>query len=263
MIEILPLLGIAEIRAGDDLAGVLAAALTRETLSLMSRDVLVVTQKVVSKAEGRSVNLADMRPGAAAIELAAATGKDPRYVELVLSQSVAVVRAAPGVLITRHRLGFVMANAGVDRSNNGGADRPVDSVSDEASDGDCALLLPIDPDASAQGIALGLNATHGTAPAVVISDSFGRPWRRGVTNVAIGAWGLPSLVDRRGALDRDGRRLEMTEIALADQIASAAGMVMGEAAEGIPAALVRGCVWEAPASPASALVRPEREDLFR
>lgn len=255
MIEILPLQGIAEIRAGDDLAAAVSGAIVRQALSLTSRDVVVVTQKVVSKAEGRSANLADMRPGASAIELAAATGKDPRYVELVLSESVAVVRAAPGVLITRHRLGLVMANAGVDRSNSGGAGG--------GAEGDWALLLPLDPDASARGISLGLLAAQGVEPAVVISDSFGRPWRRGVTNVAIGAWGVPSLVDRRGAMDRDGRRLEMTEIALADQIASAAGMVMGEAAEGIPAALVRGCVWETPASPASVLVRPEREDLFR
>ena len=198
------------------------------------------------------VDLATVIPGAEAARLADVTRKDPRLVELILRESVAVVRAAPHVLITRHRGGWVMANAGIDQSNigPGGADRTADRV----------LLLPRDPDASAAAIRAGLGAP---APAVVISDSFGRPWRLGVVNVALGAAGLPALADRRGERDRDGRALAVTQIALADQIASAAGLAMGEGAEGVPAAIVRGLAWTAPDAPAAALIRPLSEDLFQ
>lgn len=215
------------------------------------RDVLVVTQKIVSKAEGRRVDLCAVAPGADALALARTTGKDPRLVELVLRESSAVVRAVPHVLITRHRLGFVMANAGIDQSNvgpNGGGD---------------VLLLPEDPDGSAARLRTALASMSGQAPAVVISDSFGRPWRMGVTHVAIGASGMPALVDRRGEADRDGRALEMTQIALGDMVATAAGLVMGEGAESIPAALVRGLDWSCFNSNAQALVRPVAGDLFQ
>jgi len=160
-----------------------------------------------------------------------------------------VVRAAQNVLITRHRCGYVMANAGIDRSNTGS--------------GGAVLLLPKNPDASAERLRQGLGVRFGSPPAVVISDSFGRPWRYGVVNVALGASGLPALVDKRGQPDRDGRPLEVTQIALADMIASAAGLAMGEGAEGIPAALIRGAMWPAGSLPAAALLRPLSEDLFQ
>lgn len=245
MIEIHPLTGIGEVRPGDDLAALLRAALVQNGLKVQAGDILVVTQKIVSKAEGRLVSLSSVTPGEDALRLAELTHKDARLVELVLQEADGVVRAAPHVLITRHRLGHVMANSGIDRSNIGGGEE------------DRALLLPVDPDASATALseALGL--------AVVISDSFGRPWRMGVVAVAIGAAGLPALIDRRGEIDRDGRILEVTQIALADTVATAANLATGEGAEGIPAALVRGYWFSGEARPASDLVRPAAEDLFR
>jgi coenzyme F420-0:L-glutamate ligase / coenzyme F420-1:gamma-L-glutamate ligase len=245
MIEIHPLAGIGEVRPGDDLADLLCAALAQNGLEPRAGDILVVTQKIISKAEGRFVSLSDVTPGEEALRMAALTRKDPRLVELVLQEAEGVVRAAPHVLITRHRLGHVMANSGIDRSNiGGGCD-------------DRALLLPIDPDASAAALADALGL------AVVISDSFGRPWRMGVVAVAIGAARLPALIDRRGELDRDGRLLEVTQIALADMVATAANLATGEGAEGIPAALVRGYAFSGENRPASALIRPAAEDLFR
>jgi coenzyme F420-0:L-glutamate ligase / coenzyme F420-1:gamma-L-glutamate ligase len=241
MIEIIPLDGLPEVRPGDDLAVMLAR-------DFCSGDILVVTQKIVSKAEDLFVDLASVTPGAEALRLAEVTLKDARLVELVLQESTAIVRAVPHVLITRHHCGCVMANAGIDQSNIG--EDPTDRV----------LLLPRDPDACAVRIRAGLGEQP---PAVVISDSFGRPWRYGVVNVAIGAAGLPSLIDRRGQLDRNGRPMEVTQIALADQIASAAGLMMGEGSEGIPAVIVRGITWNAPDAPAAALVRPLSEDLFQ
>ena len=251
MIEIVPITGIGEIGPGADLAATLADAVAAMGLVPSAHDVLVVTQKIVSKAEGRHVGLGTVAPDAAAQRLAGATGKDARLVALVLAESSAVVRAVPNVLITRHRTGHVMANAGIDQSNLG----------PDGAGG--ALLLPVDADASAARLRAALAARWDTAPAVVVSDSFGRPWRYGVVNVAIGAAGLPALVDRRGEPDRDGRRMEVTQVALADMIASAAGLATGEGAEGVPAALVRGLQWSAPDASAAALVRPVEEDLFR
>ncbi|GLR69075.1 F420-0--gamma-glutamyl ligase [Acidocella aquatica] len=250
-ISLHPLTGIGEIHPGDDLAFIIAQALTAAGLPPQPGDVLVVTQKIVSKAEGRFVDLAAVTPGAEALRLAELTRKDPRLVELVLAESAAVVRAVPNVLITRHRSGHVMANAGIDRSNTG------------TGAGELALLLPQDADAAAAALHAALAAHLTPVPAIVISDSFGRPWRYGVTNVAIGAAGFPSLVDRRGDTDRDGRILEVTQIALADMVASAAGLAMGEAAEGVPAALVRGLALPGTPLPAAALVRPLSEDLFQ
>lgn len=251
MIEIIPLAGIGEVVPGADLPAILADALDAAETGLRAGDIMVVTQKIVSKAEGRFVRLSAVTPGAEALRLAAITGKDPRLVELVLAESSAVLRAVPNVLITRHRLGLVMANAGIDRSNigPGGADR--------------VLLLPVDPDASAARIAAALGRRTGTVPAVVISDSFGRPWRYGVVSVGIGAAGLPALIDRRGDRDRDGRTLEVTQIALADMVATAAGLATGEGAESIPAVLVRGYPLGGGAAPASVLVRALDEDLFQ
>jgi coenzyme F420-0:L-glutamate ligase/coenzyme F420-1:gamma-L-glutamate ligase len=251
MIQVHPLSAIGEIRPGDDLAQALTHAVDIAQLTPSVSDILVVTQKIVSKAEGRFVDLATVTPGARALELAAITRKDARLVELVLSESQDVVRAAPNVLITRHRSGHVMANAGIDRSNNG------------PGDGERVLLLPQDADASAGGLRVALAEIWPNVPAILISDSFGRPWRYGVTCVAIGASGLPSLIDRRGDVDRDGRKLEVTQIALGDMVATAAGLATGEGAEGIPAALVRGLRWDVEDRPASALIRAVEEDLFR
>jgi coenzyme F420-0:L-glutamate ligase/coenzyme F420-1:gamma-L-glutamate ligase len=244
--------GLPEVVPGDDLAGMIAGALRKLGLVALAADVLVVAQKIVSKAEGRLVDLAGVLPGARARELAAITGKDARLVELILSESAEVLRARPDVLIVRHRLGFVMANAGIDRSNlaGGAAQQQV-------------LLLPKDPDASAAALRAALAERLGVAPGVIISDSFGRPWRRGVVNVALGAAGIAALVNRRGESDRGGRRLEVTEVASADALAAAAGLVMGEAAEGIPAVLIRGFGTPAPACDARSLLRPLEEDLFR
>lgn len=252
MIQILPLAGIGEVEPGCDLPRILDDAVRAAGIVPEAADILVVTQKIVSKAEGRFVDLATVTPGERALALAAVTGKDPRLVELVLAESAEVVRAVPHVLITRHRAGFVMANAGIDRSNLGGRT------------GEWALLLPEDSDASAERLRAGLAALWPAVPGVLISDSFGRPWRHGVVNIGIGASGLPSLVDRRGELDRDGRRLEVTQVALADMLAAAAGLASGEGAEGVPAVLVRGVApTGAPDAPATALVRPLAEDLFR
>ena len=251
MIKILPLRDLAEIVPDDDLATLLLGALRSLAYEPRAGDVLVVTQKIVSKAEGLFVRLDDIHPGPRALELAQATKKDARFVELVLAESTDIVRAVPGVLITRHRSGHVMANAGIDRSNIG------------PGEGDWALLLPADADRSAAMIREALRQSWEEPPAVVISDSFGRPWRYGVVNVAIGASGMPALIDRRGARDRDGRTLEVTQVALADLVAAAAGLAMGEAAEGIPAAIVRGIAFDHAPRPAAALVRPVEEDLFR
>lgn len=251
MIQIIPLTGMPEVAPGCDLPALLGEALVRADAGPAAGDILVVTQKIVSKAEDCFVRLDSVTPGAEAIALSEKVRKDPRLVELVLRESTAIVRTAPNVLIVRHRLGHVMANAGIDASNiGGGVDERV-------------LLLPRDPDESARRIAQDLAARFGIAPGVVISDSFGRPWRFGVVNVAVGVAGVESLIDRRGETDRDGRVLQVTQVALADLLASASGLACGEGAEGVPAALIRGYRHAGPAKPASALIRPEHEDLFR
>jgi coenzyme F420-0:L-glutamate ligase/coenzyme F420-1:gamma-L-glutamate ligase len=251
-VSLIPLSGVPLIEPGDDLGHIAAAALRANGLSLEDDDVLVVAQKIVSKAEGRIVDLAQVSPSAEALVLAAETGKDPRLVEIILSEAKRVVRRRPGLIIVEHRLGFVMANAGVDHSNvamPGGSER--------------VLLLPRDPDGSARALRQALMADFGKRVAVVVNDSFGRPWRCGVAGVALGAAGLPALIDRRGHPDLFGRPLLVTEIGFADEIAAAASLVMGQADEGLPIVLVRGLAWSAPEVPAAALVRPAERDLFR
>lgn len=243
--------GLPEINAGQDLSEVIAAAVESAGLVPAPFDVIVVAQKIVSKAEDRVVDLRTITPSARAVDLAAQTRKDVRLVEVVLSESQEVMRAVPNVLIVRHRLGFVMANAGVDRSNVPGA------VQDQV------LLLPKDPDASAERLRNELSTRWQVPVAVLISDSFGRAWRNGVVNVAIGAAGLPSIIDRRGEYDREGRALEMTEVALADAIAAGAALVMGEASEGTPVVIARGLHWTASECNAAALLRSKDQDLFR
>lgn len=244
--------GLPEVEPGAELAQLLATALAAGGLQLRCDDVLVVAQKIVSKSEGRFVDLESVQPSERARELSRLTGKDARLIELVLAESTEVLRARRDVLIVRHRLGFVMANAGIDRSNLGTAAAP-----------HRVLLLPQDPDASAAALRTALATLTGAAPGVLISDSFGRPWRRGVVNIALGAAGVPSLWNRRGEADRAGRRLEVTEVALGDALAAAAGLLMGEGSEGVPAVLVRGFRSPVAPNPARTLLRPLEEDLFR
>jgi coenzyme F420-0:L-glutamate ligase / coenzyme F420-1:gamma-L-glutamate ligase len=244
--------GIPAIRPGDDLARILGDALEAAALQPRHGDVLVVTHKIVSKAEGRYVSVADVTPSPRARELAAATGKDAALVEVILSESRAVLRFRPGLIITEHRLGMVLANAGVDQSNV-----PHDD------DGQRVLLLPQDPDASSAALRAALAERFRETLAVVVSDSVGRAWRNGVVGLAIGAAGLPALLDLRGKRDLEGRALQVTQLGLADAIASAAQLLMGEADEGRPAVLVRGLAWQGPALPAAALIRERAADLFR
>ena len=242
-LQLFALPGLPMVQAGDDLAAQLSAAMARAGLAPEPGDVLAIAQKIVSKAEGRSIALASVAPSQAARDLATQTGKDARLVELILSESERVVRARPNLIIVKHRLGFVMANAGIDQSNVG-------------EDGH-ALLLPRDPDASAAALAARLGLP------VVITDSFGRAWRRGTGGVAIGAAGLPALQDLRGRPDLFGRTLMVSITGFADEIAAAAGLVMGQGAEGIPAVLLRGLAWSGAVNPAAELLRPAQEDLFQ
>lgn len=246
--------GIPRVAPGDDVAGFLIAALEEAGLGLRQQDIVVVTQKIVSKAESRYLDLAALAPSPRAIELAGLTGKDPRLVEAILANSTEVVRARRGVLIVATPHGLVMANAGIDQSNLDRAPAPGSTR---------VLLLPEDPDRSAQAVKARLDARFAVDAGVIISDSVGRPWRLGTVGLAIGAAGVPALLDRRGEPDLAGRPLEITEVGFADAVAAAAVLAMGEAAEGRPAALVRGLAWHAAARPASTLVRPRAEDLFR
>jgi len=250
-LELLALPGLPMVKAGDDLAAMIGERLTG-ALALQPGDVLVLAQKIVSKAEGRTVELASVVPSPRAVALAAEVQKDPRLVELILSESVRVVRSRPNVLIVEHRLGFVMANAGIDQSNVAPADGS-----------ERALLLPTDPDGSAARLRTALGQRLGMAPAVIVTDSFGRAWRRGTQGIAIGAAGLPALLDLRGNPDLFGRTLQVSISGFADEIASAASLVMGQGDEAQPAVLVRGLVWTAPDNPAANLVRPAAEDMFR
>jgi coenzyme F420-0:L-glutamate ligase/coenzyme F420-1:gamma-L-glutamate ligase len=244
--------GIKLVERGDNLGAITVAALRDTRLVPKDGDVLVVAQKIVSKAEGRFVDIATVEPSERAIALAAEVDKDPRFVEVVLSESKRIVRHRPGLLIVEHHLGFVMANAGIDHSNvaaEDGAER--------------VLLLPVDPDGSAKALRQHLLSAFGVGIGVIISDSFGRPWRKGTVGVALGADGLPAFVDLRGHPDLFGRELLVTETGFADEIAAAAGLLMGQADEAIPMVLVRGLTWSAPDVPAAVLVRPAEHDLFR
>jgi len=244
--------GIKLVERGDNLGAITVVALRDNRLVPKDGDVLVVAQKIVSKAEGRFVDIATVEPSERAIALAAEVDKDPRFVEVVLSESKRVVRHRPGLLIVEHHLGFVMANAGIDHSNvaaEDGAER--------------VLLLPVDPDGSAKALRQHLLSAFGVGIGVIISDSFGRPWRKGTVGVALGADGLPAFVDLRGHPDLFGRELLVTETGFADEIAAAAGLLMGQADEAVPMVLVRGLAWSAPDLPAAALVRLAEHDLFR
>jgi len=249
-IELLSIPGIPLVQPGDDLPGILCAAVRRAGLHFQDRDVLVVAQKVVSKAEGRLVYLPDVVPSPRALELARQTHKDPRLVEVVLGETAEVLRVRPGLLVVEHRLGFVCANAGVDQSNVAGSD-------------DWALLLPEDPDASARRLREAVRLATAKDIAVIVADSHGRAWRFGTVGVAIGVAGLKPVTDLRGQPDLTGRPLQITEVGTADEIAAAASLLMGQAAEGTPAVLVRGAVYVPGAGRLSEILRPPAGDLFR
>jgi len=242
---------VPEIHPGDTLADVLLTVLEHNKVALLDGDVVAVCQKIVSKAEDRFVALDTVTPSPRALELAQVCDKDPRFVEVVLGQSSQIVRCAKDVLIVRHQLGFIVANAGVDQSN----------IENAASR---VLLLPENPDRSAAGMRDAIAAKLGVRVGVVITDSFGRPWRLGVCGTCIGCAGLVPLVDMRGRPDRVGRPLRVTQIAVADAIAAAAALVMGEADEGRPIVVVSGIAAEfvGDDGPAMRLIRPPEADLF-
>lgn len=250
-LRLVALPGIPLIRAGDDLTGLIIDAVHRCGEVLRDGDVLVVAQKIVSKAEGRTVSLATVQPSTHAIELAKETAKDPRFVEVVLRESDEVVRYARDVLIVAHKLGFVMANAGIDQSN----------VAPESAE--LVLLLPEDPDASCDRLRSDIKARVGVDVAVIINDSHGRAWRIGSVGVALGVAGLPAVVDLRGRVDLFDRKLRITEVGFADELASAASLMMGQADEARPVVLLRGVPYPRREGRAGELARPRDRDLFR
>lgn len=249
-LEIVALDDVPDIVAGDDLCTIVLDGYAASGLAPAPGDVLAIAQKIVSKAEGRRVDLDTVRPSPAALRLAEETGKDSRVVELILSESERVMRARPGLIVVRHRLGYVLANAGIDASNV------------EAGGEDRVLLLPADPDGSAAAIRAEIERRTGIAPGVIVVDSLGRAWRLGTTATALGAAGVTALADLRGRPDMFGRALTVSEIGLADQIASAAALAMGEADERRPIAVVRGLAAMSDEARAADLIRPRESDLF-
>jgi coenzyme F420-0:L-glutamate ligase/coenzyme F420-1:gamma-L-glutamate ligase len=242
-VELIAPAGLPRIKPGDDIAQMIAST------GLKDHDVVVLAQKIVSKSEGRLVRLSDVTPSPRAVELGRTADKDPRLAELILRESNEVVRAIRGVIVVEHKLGFVMANAGIDASN--------------VDDPEQVLLLPANPDSSARKLRQRFKEIVGVDVGVVINDSWGRAWRMGTVGAAIGAAGLPGLLDMRGQPDMNGRILRVTEIAYADEIAAAASLIMGQAAEGRPVVIVRGLGAPARDGNAAELVRPKKIDLFR
>ena len=238
------------IKAGDNIPQLILDALEHANLVLQSGDVIVIASKIISKSEGRVVSLGDVLPGERAIQVAEEVDKDPRIVELVLSESTGISRSRKGVLVTEHRLGFVSANSGLDASNVDGTD-------------DQVLLLPLDPDKSASEVRKTLEEKTGTRIAVVISDTHGRPFRLGTAGVAIGVSGMQALWDRRGETDLFGREMVATLVAYADLVASAAHLIMGEGSEGLPLVLLRGLQFPHGDGRASDLNRPPEMDMYR
>ncbi len=246
-VRVIGVLGIPMVQAGDDLAALILDAAAAQGTPPEAGDVLVVAQRVVSKAEGRVVALDSFEPSSFALAWAEAWDKDPRQTEAVLQESVRIVRQRQGVLITETRHGFICANAGVDASNVGGED--------------LISLLPVDPDASARAIRDAARARLDVELAVIVTDTFGRPWREGETNVAIGVAGLRPLRPLAGELDLDGRELRVSTPCVADELAATAGLVMAKS-EGVPAAIVRGYPYEPGEGSAREIVRPPALDLF-
>ena len=253
-ITLTPLPGIPLICPGDDLVSLVLLAIERAGLKLVDNDILVVAQKIISKAEGQLVNLRSVTPSPRAQELAIQIQKDARFVELILRESAEVLRIRLGTIIVQHRLGFVCANAGIDHSNVRGEGTPTE---------EWVLLLPENPDASARYLRQRLEAASGARLGVLIIDSHGRAWRMGIAGVAIGLSGLPGLVDLRGEPDLFGYTLRITQVGAADELASAASLVMGQAAEGTPVVHVRGFPYPLRESCLAELLRPRDQDLFR
>jgi coenzyme F420-0:L-glutamate ligase/coenzyme F420-1:gamma-L-glutamate ligase len=249
-----PLINIPLIRHGDNLADIIVTSLHETNLQLQDGDILVLAQKIVSKAEGRTVNLATVTPTQQAIELAGQIEKDARVVELILRESNEVVRTRTGTIIVEHRLGFICANAGIDHSNVAGEG---DSVEE------WVLLLPQDPDLSAGRMRDEIRSRTGKQAGVLIIDSHGRAWRNGTVGVAIGVAGLPAVQDLRGTPDLFGFTLRITQVGVADELAAAASLVMGQAAEGTPVVHVRGFPYPLRDSSLKELIRPKEQDLFR
>ena len=247
--QLFALSGMPLVKPGDELCALIVAALKAAGLSLQSSDVLVLAQKIVSKSEDRYVELAGVDPSARAQQLARLCNKDPRLVEVILGEARAVVRARRDVLVVEHRLGYVLANAGVDASN----------VGDDGK----VLLLPVDADASCRSLCAALKIATGVEAGVLINDSWGRAWRMGTIGTALGVAGVPAVEDLRGMPDLFGRKLRSTEVAVADELAAAASLVMGQAGEGHPVVLVRGFPYPLRESSAAELLRPRSLDLFR
>ena len=246
--------GIPLIRQGDNLADIVVNALQKNRILLEDNDLLVFAQKIISKAEGRAVNLATITPSSRALELAQETEKDARVIELILQESNEVLRKRVGAIIVEHKLGFVCANAGIDHSNVAGTgDRTEEWV----------LLLPAKPDHSAEKIRDAVQSKTGKRIGILIIDSHGRAWRNGTVGIAIGIAGLPGLLDLRGRSDLFGYTLQVTQVGVADELAAAASLVMGQAAEGTPVVHVRGFPYELREASMKELIRPKEQDLFR
>ena len=246
------LAGIPLIRQGDNLADIVLNSLQENHIELKDNDILVIAQKIVSKAEGRMVDLATVNPSQRAIDLAKQTGKDARLIELILQESNEVLRTRPGTIIVEHKLGFVCANAGIDHSN----------VSQD-SDEECLLLLPQDPDISSRKMRDEIQSKTGKRIGVLIIDSHGRAWRNGTVGVAIGVSGLPALQDLRGEPDLFGTELRITQVGVADELAAAASLMMGQAAEGTPVVHVRGFPYPLREGSLKELIRSKEQDMFR
>lgn len=251
-LEIFALANLPLIQPGHDLVGEILHSLDDEGERLLAGDIVIVAQKIVSKSEGRYVRLADVKPSQTATALAQEVGKDPRLVELVLSESRFVLRCRPGVLIVEHQLGYVIANAGIDASN-------VQAEPDDPR----VLLLPIDPDRTAAEIRGRLEAHCGCLIGVVINDSVGRAWRNGAVGTCLGSAGVPAHHDLRGSLDLFGRPLAVSTMGLSDELSSAASLMQGQGNEGRPVVVVRGLQWHPSSQTARDLIRPIDEDLFR
>jgi coenzyme F420-0:L-glutamate ligase/coenzyme F420-1:gamma-L-glutamate ligase len=262
-LTITPLTGIPLIRPGDSLADILLQAITTSNLNLESGDILVLAQKIVSKAEGRLVNLNSVQPSPAALDLAARSEKDPRLCELILQESNEILRVRPGAIIVEHKCGFVCANAGIDHSNVNSPDE-MGSKASETSDNDAwVLLLPENSDQSAAQIRAALEAATGNRLGIQIIDSHGRAWRNGTVGNTIGLSGLPGLADLRGKPDLFGYELRITQVGVADELAAAASLMMGQAAEGTPAVHVRGFPYPLREGSLGELLRPHEQDMFR
>jgi coenzyme F420-0:L-glutamate ligase/coenzyme F420-1:gamma-L-glutamate ligase len=253
-LHLTPLHGIPMIQPGDELAPIIQQAVRNESISLEEGDILVLAQKIVSKAEGRLVNLESIEPSKNACELSQLVGKDARIVELVLRESKQVLRTRPGVIIVEHRLGFICASAGIDHSN---------VLGPNGQSEDWVLLLPEDPDASALKLRRQLEANTGFHLGIQIIDSHGRAWRMGTVGVTIGLSGLPGLVDMRGWKDLFGYELQITQVGVADELAAAASLIMGQSGEATPVVHVRGFPYPLREGSLQELLRPEEEDLFR